>query len=58
MPDNEYGRRPTNRNKKFGLNEDQSQWVVVISGVLLAEVYPEPAQHDQTADIALKHITS
>ncbi|CAH7682994.1 hypothetical protein PPACK8108_LOCUS16205, partial [Phakopsora pachyrhizi] len=29
-PDNEYGRRPTNRNKKVGLNEDQSQWVVVI----------------------------
>ncbi|KAI8453662.1 hypothetical protein BY996DRAFT_6516341 [Phakopsora pachyrhizi] len=25
MPDNEYDRRPTTRNKKFGLNEDQSQ---------------------------------
>ncbi|CAH7684828.1 hypothetical protein PPACK8108_LOCUS19255 [Phakopsora pachyrhizi] len=26
-------RGPTNRNKKVGLNEDQSQWVVVIRGI-------------------------
>ncbi|CAH7685559.1 hypothetical protein PPACK8108_LOCUS20106 [Phakopsora pachyrhizi] len=35
MPDNEYDRRPTNRNKEVGLNEDQSQRVVVIRGNLL-----------------------
>ncbi|CAH7680282.1 hypothetical protein PPACK8108_LOCUS13334 [Phakopsora pachyrhizi] len=29
-PDNGYGRRPTNKNKKVGLNADQSQWIVVI----------------------------
>ncbi|KAI8455856.1 hypothetical protein BY996DRAFT_6594569 [Phakopsora pachyrhizi] len=40
-PDDGYDRRPTNRDKKVGLNEDQFQWVVVIRGDLLAEVYPE-----------------
>ncbi|KAI8444573.1 hypothetical protein BY996DRAFT_6575343 [Phakopsora pachyrhizi] len=46
-PDNEYDRGPTNRNKKFGLNAGQTQWVVVTRGDLLAEVYPEEAQTDR-----------
>ncbi|CAH7681784.1 hypothetical protein PPACK8108_LOCUS14434 [Phakopsora pachyrhizi] len=39
--------RPTNRNKKVGLNAGQTQWVVVTRGDLLAEVYPEEAQTDR-----------
>ncbi|CAH7668796.1 hypothetical protein PPACK8108_LOCUS3350 [Phakopsora pachyrhizi] len=31
----------TGSSNEIGLNEGQSQWVVVIRGVLRAEVYPE-----------------
>ncbi|CAH7684936.1 hypothetical protein PPACK8108_LOCUS19381 [Phakopsora pachyrhizi] len=47
MPDSGYDRRPTNRDKKLGLNEGQFQWVVVIRGDLLAGVYPKEAQADR-----------
>ncbi|CAH7689458.1 hypothetical protein PPACK8108_LOCUS24543 [Phakopsora pachyrhizi] len=50
-PDNGYDRRPTNRNKKVGLNEDQSQWAVIIRGDLLAEVYPESVSQSSSCEL-------